>query len=739
MPMNVTIMCTLRDTDLTRGDALTKLLADMHREANVTRIALTGLEDNELVELLTAAAGHDLDDDGIGLAHVVRRETDGNPFFTAELLRHLGESGGIVQGDDGRWALTGELEELGLPSSVRDVVGRRVERLGDEALRVLCLAAVIGREFDVDLLATVADIGVDPLLDLLDSAVGAAVLVESDTPNHYRFAHALTQHSLYDELSPTRRQRAHQRIAETLESDATTEDAASLAELAHHWVAATRPADLDKALGYVRRAGDAARDALAPDDAIRWYQQALDLLDRQTPPDDHQRAELFATLGTVQRQAAQPEYRDTLLKAAALAEQLDDTDTLVRAALGFTERFAGSVGDDATKPIIQAALDRIGPSPTPTRARLLAALAAAHDSSLEWHTRRDLSIQALDVARQNDDDATFVDVLEIILANHASPDHRDQLIADVERAVAIADRIGDPVLRGRIRIHLVWARDQQTDVVGADAILRELEALTEAVGLPHAHWQVALIDTGRLLRAGCADQAEAANERALELGVAANAPEAFGTYGGFLYAIRLHQGRLDEIADLLIDAARDNPSIAVLRALVATMLGHLGRVDEADERLATEAAEGFDFPFDQTWLSSMSDLLDAVAATGNRTAARTLVDRVAPFATHVVEPTAALVCGTIARPLARAATLLGDYDHAEEWFAIAHDIHRRLEAPFWTARGQLDHADLCLARRADGDVERARDLATTAATTAAEFGCAGLTKRAEALLAERGS
>lgn len=681
-PMNVTIVCTLRDADLARGDQLTKLLADMHRESNVTRIALKGLEDNELVDLLTAAAGHDLDDDGIGLAHAVRRETDGNPFFTAELLRHLGESGGILLGDDGRWVLAGELEELGLPTSVRDVVGRRVERLGDEALRVLCLAAVIGREFDLALLASLTDIGEDPLLDLLDVAVNAAVLVESDSPDRYRFAHALIQHSLYDELSPARRLRAHQRIAETLETATATQDAATLAELAHHWVAATRPAHLHRALDYVRRAGDAARDALAPNDAIRWYQQALDLIAQQPDPDQHQRAELLATLGAVQRQAADPGYRDTLLEAAALA-----------------------------------------------------ALAAAHDATLEWHARRDFSIQALDVARHGNLDATFVHVLDIILASHASPDYRDQLIADVERAVEIADRSGDPVLRSRIRLHLVWVRVQQVDPSGADAVLRELEALTEAVGLPQQQWQVALMDTGRLLWAGDIVAADAANERALELGIAANAPEAFGAYGGYLYAIRLNQGRLDEIADLLIDAARDNPSLAVMRSLVAVMLGHLGRVEEAAERLGAEAAGGFDFPFDQTWLSSMSDLLDAAVATRDRTAPRTLVNLVSPFATHVVEPTTALLVGAIARPLARAATLLGDHDRAEDWFAIAHDIHVRLRAPFWTALGQLDHADLCLDRGAGDDPERARGFVAMAASTAAEYGFAGLTRRADKLLA----
>ena len=340
---DLTIACTYRDTDLRRGDALTKLLADLHREAHVTRIALGGLDDVEIIELLSASAGYDLDDAGVGLAHALRRETDGNPFFTGEVIRHLAESGGIVLGDDGRWTVADGLDEISLPSSVRDVVGRRVERLGAEALRVLSLAAVIGREFDISLLGRLTDVDEDPLLDLMDTAVSAAVLVESATSDRYRFAHALIQHSLYDELSPTRRARAHQRVAEDARNPRTGEDAAALAELAHHWVAATRPADLDKAIGYVRRAGDAACKALAPDDAIRWYQQALDLLDRQTPPDQHSRAQLLVALGTQQSRAGQPEYRDTLTRAASLAEELGDTDTLVQAALGFSA-FAGGNG-----------------------------------------------------------------------------------------------------------------------------------------------------------------------------------------------------------------------------------------------------------------------------------------------------------------------------------------------------------------------------------------------------------
>ena len=557
--MNVTIICTYRDTDLGRGDPLTKLLADLHREANITRIPLAGLEDNELVDLLATAAGHHLDDDGIGLAHAVRRETDGNPFFTAEVLRHLTETGGIVLGDDGRWALAGTFEELGLPSSVRDVVGRRVERLGDESLRVLCLAAVIGREFDLELLAVLADVDEEQLLDILDSAVSAAVLVESDTADRFRFAHALIQHTLYEDISPSRRHRAHQRVAETLENRSTTDDAATLAELAHHWVAATRPADLDRALGYVRRAGDAARDALAPDDAIRWYQQALDLLARQTRPDEHQRAELLAALGTAQCQAAHPEYRDTLRQASALAQRLGDTDILVEAALGFGHYLGSQAGDADAKPLIRAALDRIGSDPTPSRARLLAKLAIAHDAGTESRERRTLALQAVDAARQGGDDPTFIDVVDATHLTLATPDRLDQHLEDIQRVHTNADRLGDPVLRARSCYPAMWARYQHADLAGADVILGEMESLVEMIGLPFLTWYPSQFLVGRLLLAGRADDAEAANERALDLGNSGDNPDALGSYGGLLYAIRWHQGRTDEIADFFLDVAPRQP------------------------------------------------------------------------------------------------------------------------------------------------------------------------------------
>src|SRR5262249_34490956 len=162
--------------------------------------------------------------------------TEGNPFFVGEMLRHLAETGAIYQdGDTGRWAASSDLRASGLPVSIREVVARRVDRLGPESHRMLSLASVIGRDFDVDLVADVAALDEDAVINLCDDAVAAAVLHETDRPGRYTFGHALIEHTLYETLSRARRARAHRAVAEALESRYGAEPDARVGELAYHW------------------------------------------------------------------------------------------------------------------------------------------------------------------------------------------------------------------------------------------------------------------------------------------------------------------------------------------------------------------------------------------------------------------------------------------------------------------------------------------------------------------------
>ena len=101
--MRVLVLGTYRDDELSQAHALRDTLGVLRRQSGVSRVDLTGLDDSGVVSFLEAAAGQTLDDAGVGLAHAVYRETDGNPFFVSEVLRHLSETGAIYQDAAGRW------------------------------------------------------------------------------------------------------------------------------------------------------------------------------------------------------------------------------------------------------------------------------------------------------------------------------------------------------------------------------------------------------------------------------------------------------------------------------------------------------------------------------------------------------------------------------------------------------------------------------------------------------------
>ena len=293
------ILAIYRESDLGRGHPLADVVADLQRLDGVERRALEGLDTGEVAEVVSAVAGLQMDRIGLNLASELAQETDGNPFFVAELLRHLTESGAITEGADGSPELRKSITDLGLPSSVQGVVSRRVVRLGDDLEQILTIAAVIGRTFDVELLDLLVEGSEDDLLDALEKALKASVLVESaDRVGRFRFAHALVNRALYDGLTVTRRARIHRRVAEALEQLASTESGerlvAELLEdtagsaggsavvLAYHWRIA---GDSGRAVDYLLEAAERAEREGAQAETVAILNQALALI----PKDDAER------------------------------------------------------------------------------------------------------------------------------------------------------------------------------------------------------------------------------------------------------------------------------------------------------------------------------------------------------------------------------------------------------------------------------------------------------------------
>jgi predicted ATPase len=209
------VLGTYRDTEVDRAHSLGAVLADIHRTTGVERLPLRGLDGGGVEDLVAAASGDELDDDGRALANALAERTNGNPFFANQVLRHLAETGVVVQ-EGGRWTVSGSLEDVDLPEGVLDVVGRRLSGLSPAANQALAVAALCGLEFSARVLSAVPDAGPpDAVIDGLDEAVGARLLVETG-PGRFAFAHAIIRDALERELTMVRRRRLHRALGEGL-------------------------------------------------------------------------------------------------------------------------------------------------------------------------------------------------------------------------------------------------------------------------------------------------------------------------------------------------------------------------------------------------------------------------------------------------------------------------------------------------------------------------------------------
>ncbi|HBZ71353.1 MAG TPA: hypothetical protein DEP35_17120, partial [Deltaproteobacteria bacterium] len=225
----VLILGAYRDVELNSQHPLDDTLAQLRREVEVERIALSGLSRESVTELLEAIARHEV---AANFVEAITAETGGNPFFLRELLLHLLEEGKLER-EAGRFTSRFSIEEMGIPEGARQVIWRRLARLSEEAIRLLTTASGCAGAFRFDLTAAVADLKEGEALDALDAALAAQILRTTGEAEVYDFTHALIRHTLYADLNPSRQVRLHRRLAEEMErrySGAAGEDALEIAQ-----------------------------------------------------------------------------------------------------------------------------------------------------------------------------------------------------------------------------------------------------------------------------------------------------------------------------------------------------------------------------------------------------------------------------------------------------------------------------------------------------------------------------
>jgi DNA-binding SARP family transcriptional activator len=728
------IIATYRDSEMRADHPLADTLAGLHRLDGVHRLTLRGLSPDETISLMAAIMGHEMGAPELELAAEIAGETDGNPFFVVQILRHLHEHGVISPDESGRWnaRLPGELT---LPPSVREVVARRVGRLGSRPQAILMVAAVAGEAVDLELLERIVDDREEDVLDALEGAVRASVLVEStEIVGRFNFAHALFRHSLYEELGATRRARIHRQVAEAIEDIAQDDVGDRVTELAHHWIAAR--AEPRKAVAYAQLAGETALKQLAPDDALRWFAEALAVLPQD---DDHDatRCELLIGLGEARRQVGDASFRDCLLEASALAERLDDPERMTRAVVANTLGPFGAAGPPDHERIraLRRTLERLpADSADVPLVRAITAKEIYYGGDPDGGV--ELGEEALSLARRGSDRRALARVMSFTAAISpiAPLEHH---AARVEELVRLGEEFADPELQFRAAnlrfLHSMHSGDREE----LEAALAVMLRLADSIGQPVLRWTALWTHSAQEWIRGDLAAAERLTMDAAAVARAHSIPDGLLITFGQLLAIRTEQDRLDEVVEPLIRQAERNPSLRVLQLARGFVDAERGHLTEAAAVLAELAREGYAFAFDRTRAFNLARSADIALRVGDLDSVPRLYEALIAHRTQFATPAGVSSRGSIELNLGRLASALGRYEAADGHLEAALHAHSRFAAPLLEARAHLAVGESLVARNDPAHASRAIEALNAAAALAREHGSTAIGREATALLTEQ--
>ena len=341
---------TYRDVELNRQHPLAETLGELTRERLVQRVLLRGLTPEDVAHFIEMTSG---DAAPRGLTEAVYAQTEGNPLFVTEVVRLLVQEGGVGAGlkpasdasDNDSWTVR-------IPEGVREVIGRRLNRLSQRCNETLTVASIIGREFTLGQLKPFSeDTSEDRLFEILEEALTARVIEElPQSVGRCQFTHALIQETLAGELSLTRRVRLHAQIAESLEEMYGADAEAHAAELAHHFSEAEAVLGTYKLVRYSLLAGDKAVAARAYEEASAHFQRGLTAkgvaLMGSEPAEDEEAAALLIGLGRAQSgivvRRDSNQVIDSLTRAFEYYLAAGDSERAVAAALSIS--YSGNLG-----------------------------------------------------------------------------------------------------------------------------------------------------------------------------------------------------------------------------------------------------------------------------------------------------------------------------------------------------------------------------------------------------------
>jgi class 3 adenylate cyclase len=674
------IVGTYRDVEVDRRHPLSAALADLRRVKSFARIPLRGLSIDQVHRMMSNLAGQEVT---LALAEGIYRQTEGNPLFIQEVMRYIRESG-LARREGGQWVTTVDSLLTQIPEGLRDVIGKRLSRLSDECNRILSVAAVMGRDFSLDVLRDVAGVPEEQLLSAIEEAIGVSVLEERTEARdvRYRFTHAYFRQTLYGEMIAPRRLRLHNDVAKALERHYSNRLEGHAAELAEHFSHSSSEEDLHKAVKYGEMAATRAASVWAFSEASRLLDQAIEVQEIVAPNDSQKLYDLLMELSASLLSSGEAErvFNETVGRACELAMKLGGGIPAARAAeMAATAMIYHHGTPCFLMPEYAAWCDIMNKNAPPdSRERAMAdgwtawISWARKDSKTTWPLRK----SALELARRVGDPQALAYAM-FGFTVPGGPITWDEERLSAARELKDMPRTGlQPFMVGQMLWSLADVLADGGDITAAQQIWKELDDYADRVEDPYVRsWQAYALSTQAYFAGDL--------ERSIEIGIDMdNRADSLGipVWGRLVSswsksAALPTLGRLDEM--LQVAWAWDvlpwgDAQMAALKAMGGRLDDARRAVDNTIERWRATGEE---------WTDRITLMALLVAAI--RLEDKQLVSELASRLEGAMPYSNNNLCITNGRLLGLAALLLGDpsaaRSHFEDGLAVAQKLGVRPE------------------------------------------------------------
>jgi transcriptional regulator with XRE-family HTH domain/tetratricopeptide (TPR) repeat protein len=724
---------------------LDDVLAEFKRTYGNVWIDLAAADQAEGKDFVEAFLDSEPNQFGEAFRRALFRQTGGHPLFTVELLREMQARGDLVKDRSGQWRVGEELDWDTLPARVEAVIARRLDRLDASLRDILTIASIEGEIFTVEVVARVMGIEERLLLQYLAQQLArrhhlvgerGEVDVGGRYLSLYQFGHILFQQYLYHQLSPGERRRLHGEVAGALEALYRDQADSIAVQLASHFQEARMP---QKAVGYLRRAGERAIRLSAVGEAVNLLGRGLALLKTlpATPDRAQHELKIRIALAEAQRKAGQyTESLDTYQQAAAIARELGSSEDLARAALGYEEtRWRFDLPAEPAVHLLREALKGLEKKDSILQVRVWVSLAKALMSTSTPEQVAAMSQQAMEIARRVNDPQALYNAVNLKIRGDRRPEQSAERMALMDEMLQLAEEAG--VREGTLEIN-GFRMQEYLELGEIQSWLDEFDAfapLVKKVNLPFENYSFHLSQMMQTWLDGRFDDAEQLAQQALEIGKQMHVENVEGLFGIQMFTIRREQGRLAVLGPLVKMFVEQHSATAVWRPGLALIYTELGLREEAQREFEFLAANEFaDVPQDGLWTASIGFLSEVCAFLGDANRAASLYGLLLPYAErNIVVGFLSVFYGAAARYLGILAATRSRWEEAEKHFQDAIAMNARMGARPWLAHTQYQYSAMLLARRNPDDRGRAMSLLDKALKTAYELGMKSLSEKAEAL------